>query len=290
MKIPLTVIILTFNEEKNLPKTLHSISGLADQIFIIDSFSTDRTTEIASYYNAVVYQNKFETHTKQWHFALNHLPITHNWILALDADQEITPDLSHEIQMLFKNNQLDSNGYYIKRQMFFLGKWIRYGGYYPRYLLKLFHRDKVYLDPGELMDHHFYVNGPTSRLEHDLIENNKNETLHFWLTKHIRYATLQAQEELNRTREYKSSNAKLFGNQDEKRQFLKNIWENLPLFIRPCLYFIYRYFIQLGFMDGRTGLIFHFLQAFWYRFTVDSLIYEANQNKQARATSQPKAI
>ena len=288
MKIPVTVVILTYNEEKNLPDTLQSILGWVDEIYVVDSYSTDKTIEIAARHKVKVYQNKFETHTKQWLFALNHLPITHQWILGLDADQQITSELASEIRELFRNGEPGSEGYYIKRKMFFLGKWLRYGGYYPRYLLKLFRRDKVFLDAGELMDHHFYVNGTTAKLQNDLIEANKNETLQFWLTKHIRYATLQAHEELKSTRQHKSTHSNLLGNQDERRQFLKNLWENLPLFIRPFLYFIYRYFFQLGFLDGRTGLIFHFLQAFWYRFTVDSLIYEARRmNSESISIIQP---
>jgi glycosyltransferase involved in cell wall biosynthesis len=278
-KVPVSVILLTYNEEKNLPLTLQHLLEWVDEIFVVDSFSTDDTLQIAKNYGVAVFQNRFETHTKQWLFALSHLPIRNKWILGLDADQQITTQLAQEIRLLFMHGNPSHDGYYIKRRMFFLGKWIKHGGYYPRYLLKLFRRDKVFLDAGELMDHHFYVKGTTGQLKHDLIEDNKNETLQFWLTKHIRYATLQAQEELSDTRKLKTINASIFGNQDARRQLLKNIWEKLPLFLRPFMYFIYRYFFQMGFLDGYPGFIFHFLQAFWYRFTVDSLIFESNSKK-----------
>jgi glycosyltransferase involved in cell wall biosynthesis len=277
--VPVSVILLTYNEEKNLPLTLQQLSGWVDEIFVVDSFSTDHTLAIAQQHGVAVFQNYFETHTKQWLFALTELPIKNQWILGLDADQQLTPLLAEEIRQLFRHGDPKHDGYYIKRRMFFLGTWIQHGGYYPRYLLKLFRRDKVFLDAGELMDHHFYVRGTTGKLTHDLIEDNKNETLQFWLTKHIRYATLQAQEECNHTRTGKATPASFFGNQDERRQVLKNIWEKLPLFLRPLLYFTYRYFFQLGFLDGYSGFIFHFLQAFWYRFTVDSLIYESRHQK-----------
>jgi glycosyltransferase involved in cell wall biosynthesis len=289
-KIPVSVIILTYNEEKNLLSTLEGVVNLVDEIFIVDSFSTDTTLDIAKEYNAVVYQNKFETHTKQWLYALTNLPITNGWILGLDADQKITIELKNELKELFKGGDPPFDGYYIKRKMFFLGQWIRYGGYYPRYLLKLFRKDKVFLDAGELMDHHFYVNGYTSSLYSDMIEDNKNETLQFWLTKHVRYAKLQAQEEIERTREHVKTNANILGNQDERRQSLKNIWEMAPLFLRPFIYFLYRYFFQLGFLDGRVGIIFHFLQAFWYRFTVDALIYETKYIRQRPSKSTAKKL
>jgi glycosyltransferase involved in cell wall biosynthesis len=278
MKIPVSVILLTYNEEKNLPQTLESLYRWVDEIFIVDSFSTDRTLAIARQYGAAIYQNPFETHTRQWLFALEKLPVRNEWILGLDADQKITPELKSELLGLFLADSLVYDGYYIKRRMFFLGKWIRHGGYYPRYLLKLFRKDKVFLDSGELMDHHFYVKGTTGQLQHDLIEDNQNETLQFWLTKHIRYATLQATEEVRKSRKHTNTHANLFGNQDQRRQSLKRTWEGLPLFLRPFLYFFYRYFIQLGFLDGKAGLIFHLLQAFWYRFTVDSLMYEMQKD------------
>jgi len=277
MKVPISVIILTYNEEKNISSTLEAVHSWVDEIFIVDSFSKDRTIEIAGCYGATVVQHAFETHSRQWGFALNHLPIRNHWILGLDADQQIMPELAMEIQELFNQQEPAFAGYYVKRRMFFLGKWIRHGGYYPLYLLKLFRKDAVFIDEGELMDHHFYVRGKTARLNHDLIEANQNETLEFWLSKHIRYAKLQAQEQLEQTRK-STAHANLVGNQDERRQFLKNGWEKMPLFLRPFIYFFYRYFFQLGFLDGRTGLIFHLLQAFWYRFVVDAKIYEAQRN------------
>jgi len=297
MKIPVSVIILTYNEQKNLASTLEAIYAWVDEIFVVDSFSKDRTIEIAESYGAVVVQQAFETHSLQWSFALSQLPVKNNWILGLDADQQIMPELAQEIKALFLDKEPTYSGYYVKRRMFFLDKWIRHGGYYPLYLLKLFRKDAVFIDEGEMMDHHFYVRGKTSRLNNDLIEANQNETLEFWLNKHIRYAKLQASEELYRSRNA-SSHANLFGNQDERRQSLKNTWEKLPLFLRPFLYFFYRYFLQLGVLDGRTGLIFHLLQAFWYRFIVDAKIYEArkalkrvsHQNSLNNEPDQPQPV
>jgi len=206
--------------------------------------------------------------------ALNNLPIKNQWVLGLDADQIITPELADEIGRSFISNKMDKyEGYYIKRRQIFLGKWIRHGGYYPYYLLKLFKKDCVKVEEKET-DHHFYVNGKTGKLKNDLIEWNRKDDLSFWIDKHNRYATLQALEEISQKKEFYSRGS-LFGNKDERTLWLKSkIWRRLPLFIRSFLYFLYRYFFRLGFLDGKEGLIFHFLQGFWYRFLVDSKIYE----------------
>ncbi len=275
----LSVIILTYNEELNLPKCLNSLKGLDADYFVVDSFSSDNTIKIAETFGAKVYANTFETHVKQWQFALQSIPLQTKWVLGIDADQELMPELVYEINtLLAKNDSELADGYYIKRRNYFLGKWIKFGGYYPRYLLKLFRADKVYMDEGELMDHHFYINGRTTKLQYDIIENNLKEDLRFWSDKHIRYAKLQAYEEFNKTA---VSKGKLLGNSDQRRLFMKNIWNRMPLFIRPCLYFVYRYIILLGILDGKKGLIFHYLQAFWYRFLIDSFIVEM-KNKNAK--------
>lgn len=270
MKNSLSIIILTYNEEKNITKCLRSLEILDANIYVVDSFSTDETENIVKSYGGYFIQNKFETHVKQWKFALALSEVKTEWILGLDADQELTSELAEEIKDTLESHPKE-NGFYLNRRNYFLNQWIKHGGYYPRYLLKLFRREYVYLDENEMMDHHFYVKGGTKKLQYDLIENNLNEDLTFWVTKHNKYATLQAQEEFNKL---ELSKGELFGKQDERRLYLKNRWNNLPLFLRPLIYFIYRYFIQLGFLDGTKGLIFHFLQAFWYRFLIDAKIYE----------------
>lgn len=279
MKHKLAVVILTYNEEINLKKCLESIKNLNAPIFIVDSFSTDRTKEIALEYSANFIQNPFETHTKQWKFAIDNIPTDVDWVLGLDADQTITFELEQELLLLFSEETIPANGYYIRRRNYFLNKWIRFGGYQNRFLLKLFRKDSVYLDESELMDHHFYVNGNTQRLKSDLIEDNQKEDLVFWKNKHIKYAKLQAKEEFE---SLLKNPGNIFGNQDQRRLFFKNLWNRMPLFIRPILYFLYRYFILGGFLDGRVGSKFHYLQAYWYRRTVDENIFllrsKANKN------------
>lgn len=276
MRRKLAIVILTYNEEKNLTKCLESVKDLSAPIYIIDSYSTDTTKSIAEKYNANFIENKFTTHTLQWKFGLTQLPEDIEWVLGLDADHTLTPELLTELKQLFQSDDIDNfSGFYLRRRNYFLGKWIRFGGYQNRFLLKLFKKKDVYLDDSELMDHHFYVNGKTKRLTNDIIENNLKEDLDFWKKKHIRYAELQAKEEHEKLL---SNQGDIFGNQDERRLFLKSLWNRMPLFVRPALYFLYRYFVQGGFLDGITGTKFHYLQAYWYRRTVDQNIYHLRVN------------
>jgi len=274
-RLPISVIVLTFNEEVNLDACLASVAGRCHSLFIVDSGSADLTLQIAQHYGAQIVAHPFETHARQWSWALHQLPLETEWVLGLDADQRVTPELYQEMAALFLSKAeplREIDGIYIKRRQIFRGQWIRHGGYYPKYLLKLFRRNQVQLDENDLMDHHFYIKGKTLQLQHDLVEDNQKEhDLDFWLTKHVRYAQLHAKEELIRRREPEAWLIKPtpFGNPDQRVAWLKKQWYQLPLFARPLLYFIYRYFLLLGFLDGKQGFIFHFLQGFWYRLIID---------------------
>lgn len=278
MESPISAIILTYNEEKNIQVCLDSVKDFVQDIFIVDSFSTDETLSIAKKYTDKIFQHEFETHAKQWKWALKNLPVTSEWILAPDADQAISGELKNSLIDFFSAANDGISGLYFCRKQIFFNRWIKYGDYYPRYLLKVFKKDKVFIDENELADHHFYVQDKTLKLEGDLIEDNKKERdLSFWCMKHIKYAELLAKEELL-YEEINLSFAPEKNTLDWKSHRSKRFYRCLPLFIRSILYFLYRYFIKLGFLDGKEGLIFHFLQGFWFRFLVDAKIYEMRKN------------
>ena len=274
MTIPVTALVTTRNEELNIEKCLGSIHGLVDQIFVIDSESRDATVTIASRYADHV-QSLPYVHGKiipwifQW--GLDNLPIRNEWVLILEADQAITIELRHELQELFARDRIQENGFYIRRRQIFRGRWIRFGGYGSKYLLKLFRRRYARLDEHE-EDTRVYVEGRVGKLRHPLEEENLKEAeILFYLEKHLRYADAFAREELRRRRRGTGwlTHATPFGTPDQRVLWLKGIYYRLPLYVRPFLYYLYRYVFRLGFLDGKEGAVFHFLQAFWFRLVVD---------------------
>lgn len=283
---PVTVLILTHNEERNLGACLDSVCAWTQAVFVVDSGSTDRTVAIAQAAGAHVVSHPFETHSKQWRWALETLPIATAWVLALDADQRVTPELRASILAALSDSSSTAAGYFLNRRQVFRGRWIRHGGYYPKYLLKLFRRDAVALDERDLVDHHFEVGGVVRRLAGDLIEDNQKEAaIAEWIAKHNRYAVLQARQELlARSSATRLPVSAFFGRPDRRTEWLKQQWARLPLFVRPCLYFAYRYLLRGGFLDGREGFVFHVLQGFWYRLLVDINIREQTGSPAFQAT------
>ena len=271
-------IVLTFNEEKHLPRLLDSIASLNATTFVLDSGSTDETKNIVQAYKAELKINAFENHPKQWDFALKNFAIKTPWIIGLDADQIVTPELFLQLLNFKNEDHLDINGIYFNRKNYFKGKWIKYGGFYPKYLLKMFRSNVGYSDLNENMDHRFIVTGKTViwKKGHIIEENLKENQIRFWIEKHNKYSDLIAQEEIERTNNLRmQTNApNFFGNPDERNAYLKRLWWKLPLGLRPFLYFSYRLFFKLGILDGSTGILFHFLQGFWFRLIVDVKIKE----------------
>lgn len=285
MKPAFSFIILTFNEEEHIPRLLNSIAGLNTPIFILDSGSTDDTLKIAESFGAIVKFHPFENHPKQWDYALKNFDVQTPWVIGLDADQIVTSDL---LELLINfNDEAHRNveGIYFNRKNIFKGKWIKHGGYYPKYQLKMFRYGMGYSDLNENMDHRFIVAGNTTiwKKGHILEENLKENEIRFWIDKHNRYSDLVANEEIERMENLRKQTIKpkLFGDPYQRTAYLKSIWWKLPRFFRPFVYFTYRMTFQLGFLDGRTGILFHFLQGFWFRLIVDVKIAEKlNQSKQ----------
>jgi glycosyltransferase involved in cell wall biosynthesis len=288
--IPVTLIITTRNEEANIEKCLLSAYELVDQIFVIDSESEDQTTTIAGRYADVI--NLPYDHGKiipwiyQW--GLDHLSINNDWVLILEADQTITPELRNELQSLFDGGEIEHRGFYIRRVQKFRGKQLRFGGYGSKYMLKLFFRGAGELDTQET-DTRIYVNGPIAKLKAPIIEENlKEDSIIFYLQKHLRYAEVFAREEAQRRENLASWKVKpeFFGSPDQRILWLKRLYFRLPLYLRPFIYFIYRYFILLGFLDGKQGTIFHFMQAFWFRLVLDVRLEEILKESAAENTTQ----
>ncbi|MCA0446041.1 MAG: glycosyltransferase family 2 protein [Bacteroidetes bacterium] len=272
-------IILSFNEEVHLPRLLNSIKDLNAPVFIVDSGSTDKTVSIAESYGAKVVYHAFENHPKQWDWALKNCQVDTTWIIGLDSDHIVSNELFVKLNS-FSPAEIPSEitGIYFNRKNYFKGKWIKHGGYFPKYLLKMFKKNEGKSDISENMDHRFIVTGKTMIWSDGYLheENLKENEIAFWIAKHNRYSDLVALEELERRNNLRqqSISPKFWGNPDERIAWLKKRWWDMPLFLRPFLYFNYRFFFQLGILDGKEGWIFHFLQGFWFRMVVDIKIAE----------------
>jgi glycosyltransferase involved in cell wall biosynthesis len=267
----LNVIILTHQEELNLPHALRSLESLDCEIFVVDSGSTDRTVQIAEAAGARIVTHPFESQARQLNWALNTLPLTASWTLRLDADERLTDDLAAEIARIIASPPPDVTGYLIKRRVYFWGRWIRFGGYYPTWLLRLWRTGGARSEE-MWMDEHMVVTGGTiGQLKHDFIDEN-HKGLTFWIDKHNRYSDREIMA-LEAT-SGEGARQRVGGAIARKRFLKKSIYGRSPPFLRAIAYGLLRYFILLGFLDGRAGFVFHFLQGFWYRLIIDAKIYE----------------
>ena len=275
----LTVLILAQNEEKNIVRSICSVIKIAKRILVVDSGSTDRTIELAKQNGAeVVLHSPFVNYATQFNWGLDHTNIDTNWILRLDADEQVTPELAKEIESaLEEHSQDDVNGFEVRCRIIFMGRWIRHGGTYPLIIPRLFRRGFGRVEMRK-MDEHTLIQGKVMRFQNDLIHYDF-KGLHEWIDKHNKYSVRECQDYFERKETHEEQmKGNLTGNQRQRKRFLKNgVYYNLPLFLRAHLYFIYRYYIRLGFLDGKEGKIFCFLQAYWYRFLV-AKIYENEKN------------
>ncbi len=270
---PLSVVILTFNEEKNLPVCLRSLDGLKAEIFVVDSGSTDRTLEIARAAKVVLAEHPFIDYGSQRNWAQQNLPIRTEWVLHLDADERLTPELVTEINQTMANPDPQVDGYLLRKRTFFMGRWMRHGGHYPAFHLRLFRKSKGSCE-NRKYDQHYLVDGRVSQLQNDYIDVVCSD-LTTWSMRHVRWAGAEAAEIAEDVVGGHQIEAKLGGTAIEQKRWLRSrFYQRWPPFWRAFLYWFLRYFVRMGFLDGKEGMIFHFLQGYWFRFLVDSILYE----------------
>jgi glycosyltransferase involved in cell wall biosynthesis len=273
----ISVMILTFNEERHIRRCIRSLEPFAKKIFVIDSFSTDATVEIAKSLGAEVLQHEWPgNHAVQFQWGLDNAPIETEWIMKMDADEFVLPELAEEIDRKLDNLNDEISGVYMKRRVHFMGKWIKYGGYYPTWLLRIWRNGKGEMEQRWMDEHIRLTSGRSTRFDNDFVDDNLHG-LTAWTNKHNHYATREAADMLNIIYDFQKSagvEPKFFGTQEERKRWLKMQYASMPLFLRPLIYFTWRYFLKAGFLDGKPGLIWHLLQGGWYRFLVDAKIYE----------------
>ena len=287
--VDLTVVILTKNEEKNLRKCIESFRGIAKRFVIVDSFSTDGTKALCQQLNIELnnigssldfYQNKWISYADQFNWGLRNTNITTEWSMRMDADEELTEELVREVKKKLPSIREPINGIILHRRVYFMGRWIKHGGRYPELLLRIFRSGKASCEM-KIMDEHIILSeGITVEFKNDLIDNNQKD-LEWWTAKHNWYSNrevLDHQMTLENTMDENLEKDGISSRQAKMKRVVKNSgYYRLPKFFRAHLYFIYRYYIKLGFLDGPEGKIFHFLQAYWYRFLVDAKLYECEK-------------
>jgi glycosyltransferase involved in cell wall biosynthesis len=265
-----TVIVLSFNSEKTLGATLDSARRVSDEIFVVDSYSTDNTVDLARSLGAIVIQHPFENYGAQRNWAIDHSPISGHWQLHLDADEIMDEHLIGAIRDL--PEEPVHAGYFIPRYLRFLGRVLRHGGMSPTWHLRLFRTGLGRCEDRKYDQHFMLVSGTTGRLPGTMIDDIRM-SLSEWTTRHNRWADSEVAE-LNSASKAGRLQPDLRGNPAQRKRYLRQKYDRLPLFIRPFALFAYRYFLRLGFLDGTEGLIFWVLQTFWFRFLVDAKIWE----------------
>jgi len=288
----LSIVILTFNEELHIERCIKSLLPIAKNIFIIDSYSTDDTVNIAKSLGAKVYKNPWKNYATQYQWGLDNCPIDTKWVMRMDADEYILPELVGEIKTKLPRLEDNISGVYIKRRVYFKDRWIKHGSYYPTCLLRIWKNSDGRMEQRWMDEHIKLSQGETVQFENDLVDDNLND-LTWWTTKHNNYATREAVDILNiiyEFLEYDEVPTKFFGTQEQRKRWLKKRYAKLPLFTRPFIYFMWRYIVKLGFLDRKQGLIWHFLQGFWYRFLVDAKVYEIEKKAKESGKSVKEVI
>lgn len=270
----LSVIILTYNEEKHIERCIKTALKVSDNIYLVDSFSTDRTVRIAQELGAQVYQNKWENnYAKQFNWGLENLPISTRWVLRLDADEYLSDDLIIEINEKLEYIGEDVSGIVLNRKQDCFGTWV-----HPLELLRIFEYDKGKCEERWMDEHIVLSSGKTIHFEHLFLDHNLN-SFGWWVNKHNGYSIREAIDlldvELNITGSQKVIEG--IGEEASKKRQKKLKYAKSPLFWRSFAYFIYRYFFKLGFLKGKGQFIWDFFQGWWYRTLVDVKIYEIKQ-------------
>jgi glycosyltransferase involved in cell wall biosynthesis len=259
---PLSVIILTFNEEANLPAALDSLKAWAEEVFVVDSYSTDRTVEIAlerKNDGVRVVQHVFQDYSRQWNWALEHLPVSQPWVMKLDADERATEDFRDEVTARITSPDTRETGFVVHWRPVFMGRRLRWGGVYPNGNLRIWSRGRARAGR-RAVNEHLHVDGAVGQI-HATIDHYDFKSLTHWIDRHNRYSSMEAGEMESAGLRIETP-PQLFGQPYERRMWLRRVYNSMPA--RPFLYFLYCYFLRLGFLDGRVGFRYCFLRSTFF--------------------------
>ena len=270
-----SVIILSYNSVDTLSATLVQAREISDDLHVVDSFSTDDTVALSQQHGATVVQHAFESYGAQRNWAIDHLALRYPWQLHLDADERLTAELIQSIRALPESP--GESGFLIARIVQFLGRRLRHGGMSPTWHLRLFRNGAGRCEERKYDQHFYLLQGATGQLPGLMIDEIRM-SLSEWTARHNRWADAEVQEQIAAL-EGARIEPRFWGNKVERKRYLRSLYNRAPLFVRPYALFVYRYFLRLGFLDGKEGFIFWTLQTFWFRFLIDAKLFEHQQAK-----------
>ena len=256
----ITAIILTKNEEVNISRCIGSLSGLADRIVVVDSGSTDQTVALARALGAEIYQHAFKHYADQFNWALDHVDVQTTWVYRIDADEEVPQALREEIlTQCAQHRDDDVNGFLMKHRLHFLGRDLLHGGAYPFIKMTIFRFGVGRFEDRAMGEHVVLSEGRSLMLEQDCIHHDF-KSLSAFVDKHNSYASREVADVAARAALRQET---LYEQAERTKKLRDGLYYRLPPFFRAKLYYFYRYYLRLGFLDGTPGRIYAMLQAYF---------------------------
>lgn len=278
-KLDLTTIILTYNEELHIRRCLENVCPFSKKVIVIDSPSSDKTVEIChEFTNVEVVVHKYPgNQAAQFNWAIDNLQIDTVWILRIDADEYLLPELVEELCAKVPTLPEDVTGIELKRRHIFMDKWVKHG-IYPVLILRMFRTGCARYD-NRMMDEHLALNRGRSIVSENDFCDHSLISIDDYCKKHLNYARREAAEILDETYGLSShiDNTITLGDQALSKHKKKSGYNKLPLFWRSFIYFCFRWILKGGFLDGKPGFVFAFIQGWWYRTMVDVNVYNAQK-------------
>ncbi len=292
MQSTLTAVILAYNEDRHIARCIASVRGVAGDVLVVDSFSTDDTVVLARASGARVLSHPFLNYAEQFNWALQQIAPETQWVLRIDADEYLTPELAAEIRTELDDVPESISGLVVRRRITFMRRQIRFGGFGALWVLRIWRNGQARCESRWMDEHMVLTTGASRKLRASLVDDNENN-IAWWTEKHVRYASREAIDLLNARHHFLTygEDGALGVTQARIKRYLKErIYCRLPLGVRPVLYYLFRMTVQLGLLDSPQGWAFHFLQGLWYRTLVDIKVWEVERRMRVEQLGPVAAI
>lgn len=264
----IAIIILTYNEALHIERCIGSVRRVSDKIYVVDSHSTDGTQEIARRLGATVVEHDYVNQAQQMQWAINNLGLDTEWVMRMDADEYLTDKLVDEVKTRLPKLPKDVTGVYLTLDVIFQGKNVKHGRLHAPKIMRIWRRGKAYMEQRWMDERMILTEGTAITFKGRFVDHNLN-SLTWWTQKHNNYSNRELAVEAMRMYGIGRDDEALKGRNQKKGMYYR-----LPAFFRAGVYFSVRYFMFGGFLDGKAGLIWATLQAYWYRFLIDAKMSE----------------